>query len=324
MNEWVANVIQPNLIKRGDTIAFIAPASACEVAELDKVKKLWEKAGFKVHFAPSCYRDGLYGGTPKEQATEFMYYMTEFDCQAVIAMRGGYGSMRYIDLLDYDRLRKNPRLFVGYSDCTALSIALLRRSGLISWHGPMAVDQIKLLSSDDELHLSYEKDFKQLVSSITGENNIVEIISSTADFTDEGEIVGGNLTLLTSLLGTNYGLDADGMQNKILFLEDVGEVPYRLDRMFQQLRLAGILSAIKGVVLGTFVGCNDEVGDPHYDRCKTILGYLKQVRKENGSDESKVWAVEVETGHKTPHQTLPIGVRVFIDSGKKTLEWEKR
>lgn len=131
--------IEPKRLAPGMTIGIMAPASASD-EDLHRIEEICKAKGYKVLVGESARRKGLYGGTPEEQAVEFQYMMTAAPCDTVLALRGGYGTMRYLDLLDYKAIRKYRKAFVGYSDCTALHMAINRYSRLITYHGPMGVD----------------------------------------------------------------------------------------------------------------------------------------------------------------------------------------
>jgi muramoyltetrapeptide carboxypeptidase len=133
------NWIEPKRLAPGMTIGIMAPASASD-EDLHRIEEICNLRGYKVLFGESAHRKGLYGGTPEEQAQEFQYMMTTAPCDAVLALRGGYGTMRYVDLLDYKEIREHRKAFIGYSDCTALHMAINRYSRLITYHGPMGVD----------------------------------------------------------------------------------------------------------------------------------------------------------------------------------------
>ena len=133
--EWV----QPRKLHKGMTIGFLAPASSSDES-LESIETICHHYGYKPFFGPSCRAKGLYGGAPEDQQDEFNWMMTNDDCNAVVALRGGYGTMRYIDGLDFYNIRNKRKAFVGYSDCTALHMAINRYSRLITYHGPMGVD----------------------------------------------------------------------------------------------------------------------------------------------------------------------------------------
>lgn len=302
--------ILPKRLQPGMTLAFTAPASATE-ENLEALEALVKERGYKAVFGPSCYRHGLYGGTPEEQAAEFNAFMTDDSCDAVIALRGGYGTVRYLDLLDYEGIRKAQKPFVGYSDCTALHIAIGRYSRLVTYHGPMGVDWLKPDRANDVAHL---------FNLLEGKTTVVEpLMAPPRGFIganmEEGRLLGGNLAILCSLGGTPYTPNPEDWDDAILLLEDIGEPPYKIDRMLQQLRRQGVLSRVKGVALGTFTNCEDE-DEPDYEIGAHVLDYMMAERSEEAPEP---FVCYVPTGHGTPHQALPLGSYVSFRAISNTL-----
>lgn len=302
--------ILPKRLQPGMTLAFTAPASATE-ENLDALAALVEKRGYKAVFGASCYRHGLYGGTPEEQAAEFNTFMTSSDCDAVIALRGGYGTVRYLDMLNYEDIRRAKKPFVGYSDCTALHTAIGRYSRLVTYHGPMGVDWLKP---------GREKDVAHLFNLLEGKTSVVEPLPAPprgfiGANMDEGRLIGGNLAILCSLGGTPYAPALEDYEDAVLLLEDIGEPPYKIDRMLQQLRRQGVLSRVKGVALGTFTNCEDE-DEPDYEIGAHVLDYMMAERAE---DAPEPFVCYVPTGHGTPHQALPLGSYVSFRAISNTL-----
>ena len=250
----------------------------------------------------SASRKGLYGGTPEEQAAEFQYMMTTAPCDAVLALRGGYGTMRYLERLDYKAIRKYRKAFIGYSDCTALHMAINRYSRLITYHGPMGVD----------FKAERKADIDALFNVLEGKLKVIEPLpepprGAIGTELGEGILRGGNMTILSVLSGTLYFLEDESWEDTLLFIEDVGEAPYKLDRMLQQFRLSGLLSRIKGLVIGTFTDCEGDEDERDYDLGYEALRYMEENRKPELPDP---FVCYVPTGHGSPHQTLPLGATI--------------
>ena len=250
----------------------------------------------------SASRKGLYGGTPEEQAAEFQYMMTTAPCDAVLALRGGYGTMRYLERLDYKAIRKYRKAFIGYSDCTALHMAINRYSRLITYHGPMGVD----------FKAERKADIDALFNVLEGKLKVIEPLpepprGAIGTELGEGILRGGNMTILSVLSGTPYFLEDESWEDTLLFIEDVGEAPYKLDRMLQQFRLSGLLSRIKGLVIGTFTDCEGDEDERDYDLGYEALRYMEENRKPELPDP---FVCYVPTGHGSPHQTLPLGATI--------------
>ena len=201
---------------------------------------------------------GYLAGTDEERAAELNAMIRDPKVRAIFPCRGGYGLTRILDRIDYAALRKNPKIITGFSDLTALHLAVARKARVITFHSPMPMSN--LWQGDREKFLFAAKSFKRAVFADEykkGENGYliavpedakpVKVIGGTA----RGRLLGGNLSLICSTLGTPYAIEPKGA---ILFIEDVHEAPYRVDRMLSQLRLAGVLDAVAGVVVGNFSG----------------------------------------------------------------------
>lgn len=302
-------IVKPHKIKKGMTIGFIAPASATS-EDLERLEALWQKAGFRSVFGKTCYSQGLYGGTAVEQAHEFNYFMTNASVDAVIALRGGYGSMRYLDKIDYAKIRQWRKPFVGFSDCTALHWGLYLHSGLMSIHGPMAVNNLKQSAEDNSayndmqnlVYLLEKQQMKLKVEDLAYKNQPINKIV-------KGRLLGGNLSLLANLLGTPWGMR--NMKDNILFIEDVGEKPYRIDRMLQQLRLSGILEEVSGIAVGTFSNCLDEYERENFEISERILDYLPH--------SSQTVVFKIAAGHSVPNNSLLIGAIVELNLANSIL-----
>lgn len=297
--------VYPRPLQKGMTIAFTAPASATNAEEIEVLRNLWQKEGYAVIFGDSCKRRGLYGGTPEEQAEELNRFMTEDCCDAVFAMRGGYGTMRYLEQLDYDGIRTARKPFVGYSDCTALHTAFGRKSGLVTYHAPMGVDQVKYSAEDHQA----------LVTLLQGRTRVIEPLPEPPRGNikaggDTGVLYGGNLTLLAALSGTPYGLTSEMLKGNYLFIEEIGEPPYRIDRMLQQLRLQGWFAAVEGVALGNFKDCDGDEDEMWYDVGGEILRFMAQGHEV----DEEYFVFYLPTGHGTPHRGIPLGSEISYRS----------
>lgn len=293
--------IEPKRLAPGMTIGIMAPASAGD-EDLHRIEEICKAKGYKVFVGESASRKGLYGGTPEEQAAEFQYMMTTAPCDAVFAIRGGYGTMRYLERLDYKAIRKYRKAFVGYSDCTALHMAINRYSCLITYHGPMGVD----------FKAERMADIDVLFNVLEGKLKVIEPLpepprGAIGTKLGEGILRGGNMTILSVLSGTPYFLEDESWEDTLLFIEDVGEAPYKLDRMLQQFRLSGLLSRIKGLVIGTFTDCEGDEDERDYDLGYEALRYMEENRNPELPDP---FVCYVPTGHGSPHQTLPLGATI--------------
>jgi muramoyltetrapeptide carboxypeptidase len=242
-------LIIPPRLALGATIGLVAPASSTERPErIDEIIAHLKTQGFGVKASRNLrQRAGYLAGTDAERVADLHAQFADPEVQAVFALRGGYGSCRILQLLDYELIRANPKPFVGYSDITAPHHAILLKAGLVTYHGPNANEAFlpgnnaafrRALMDPVKESLIFSREKK-------GGADIRTVVAGGAT----GRLLGGNMTCLTRLIGTPYAPDFTGA---ILFLEDTGEKAYRVDGMFTQLRLAGVLSQIAGLVLGRF------------------------------------------------------------------------
>lgn len=260
------NLLKPEHLKAGDKVAIIAPAS--NVQDPDEIKRAVEVCNyFKLEPVIS---DLLYSGdgyrtkSPKKRADELHRYFESKEIKGIFCIRGGYGSADLLDLIDYKLIRSNPKVFAGYSDITALHLAIQKYSGIVTFHSPV------LLSAFTEYTAkSFEKTiFKnEPIGEITNPKRIVGIreqypIRTIRSGKAEGRLTGGNLSVISSLMGTPYEIDT---KDSILFLEDVSEEPFRIDRMLNQLRLAGKFEQAKGIVFGYCNDCTIKSMPPSWD-----------------------------------------------------------
>jgi len=221
----------------------------------------------------------------------------------VVCLKGGYGTPRILDRLDYGIISRHPKFFMGYSDITGLHLAFVKETGLVTFHGPMA-------SSDmvPEIHHDTKAAFE---SALAGRLLLQasELIDPAAGRLVEGLLTGGNLSLIAATMGTPWEIETEG---KILFLEDIDEAPYRIDRMLTQLRLAGKFESCAGVVLGAWTRCEAGEGKPTLS--------IGEIIREIVAGHGKPVLAGLPAGHCSPTLTLPMGVRYRLDPDAQTLE----
>ncbi|MGE5440337.1 MAG: S66 peptidase family protein, partial [Bacteroidota bacterium] len=247
------DLLKPGKLKKGDLIGIISPASTPDdLTRIDKGVKYLEKLGYNVEVAPNVGQNhGYLAGKDDARLSDLHYMFRKKDVKAIFCVRGGYGTPRLLDAIDYNLIKKNPKIFVGYSDITALQMAFLKKTGLVTFAGPMlAVDFWNDVSTFTEemfwAMVTSRKKFGKV------QNPNCEKFHVLRPGHAEGQLVGGNLALIASLIGTNY---LPSFTDKILMVEDIGEPPYRIDRMFSQMKLAGLFKQISGIILGRFVDC---------------------------------------------------------------------
>jgi muramoyltetrapeptide carboxypeptidase len=297
-------IVQPSRLKKGDVISIVAPASPIESRNgLEGGIAALERMGFRVRFDDRIFQSSRYlAGNDRERAEELMQAFEDPSVQAIIALRGGYGCARLIPLLIDKRLRPYPKIFIGFSDLTTLHLYFQRRFGWITIHGPMATSPalcnitpqqeqnfLSLLTNPD-YHPSFS--FPQLETWFPG--------------TAEGTLIGGCLSIITAGIGTPCEIDTEG---KILFLEDQGEAPYRLDRMLTHLHLAGKLQPLAGILLGDFLDCEPTQGNyTSSEILREILADLKIPTIAN-----------FPAGHGRDNWAIPLGAKVHMDADKGSI-----
>ena len=296
--------IFPPFIKRGDTIGLFAPAgSIINTDNFTSGINILEKKGFRIKFNRRLlYAKGYLAGADQERADEFNRLWSDPEVKALVAARGGYGSMRMLDLIDMKQIRKNPKILVGFSDLTVLLGAVHNKTKVVVYHGPV----ITTLASIDRQ--SQESFFNMLTAGTPPclKPGKLQILKGGRA---KGTLLGGNLTTLAHTIGTPYEIP---WQNAILFIEDIGESAYRLDRLLTHLSKAGRLQKIKGLLLGTF---SDQDRKENGVMRKAVQ---KRVAELLDGVNIPVWS-NFPVGHGRGNLTLPVGLQVEMDSAARSL-----
>ncbi len=245
-------------LRKGDTVGLVSPSSAVnERLALQLAQEAMEALGFRVR--TGAHYGGRYGhlaGTDAERAGDLNAMFGDKAVRAIVCVRGGSGAARLLPLLDYALIRRNPKVLLGYSDITALHCAIHAKTGLVTFHGPVGTGSWNRFNVDQFERMFFQRELMQYQNSRDVGDELVPRRNRTQTMRGgkaQGELVGGNLTVLTALAGTPYLPDFSG---RILFLEDVGEAPYRIDRMFSTLKLMGALDRIAGFIFGDCSDCN--------------------------------------------------------------------
>jgi muramoyltetrapeptide carboxypeptidase len=289
---------RPRALRAGDRVALVAPASPFDIGRFEAGLAEIRALGFEPVYDDSIFaRDRYLAGDPSLRAAALERAWRDPSVAAVWAVRGGFGSVHVLPLLDPAWARTVPKVFVGYSDLTTLQVWLAQQAGIVSFHGPMLEGQLARGAD------GYDRDV--LLRLVTAAEPAGELPASALETLAGGEaagpIFGGTLTQLVASLGTPFAFDPP--PGCVLFLEDVGERPYRLDRMVTQLRLAGLLARACGVVLGTFRDCDEPGGSLS---AREVLARLFE-----GFPGPVVAGLPV--GHvEEPALTLPLGVRTRV------------
>ena len=291
-------MLKPPAVSPGARIAIVSPASPFSREEFDRGVKELRRLGYEPFYDEDVFaREGTYlSGAADLRAAAFSRAWCDPSVAALIAVRGGYGSVQMLPLLDPDVIRRTPKVFIGYSDNTSILSWLTCRCGITALHGPMLEGRLAKGAEGYD-----EASFVGLLQNGAGLTLNPDGVGVIRGGEAAGPLFGGTMTQLTASLGTPYAFDPPA--GCVLFLEDVNERPYRLDRMLTHLRLGGILARARALVFGEMRGCDEAVGQP---------GALDVIRTFAGDVEGPVIA-GFPSGHTTgPCWTLPLGVRVRV------------
>ena len=293
-------------LKKGDTIGLIAPAGPLRDIKIEEIKYELNRLGYQVKIGKSCYLSykGYLSGKDKDRALDLERMFLDKDVDAIICVRGGYGCARILDLIDFTIIRDNPKIFVGFSDVTALHIAINQLSNLATYHGIMAASIKKW---DDFTYNSLIKalNFKE---ELIIENSSNEKLISLYEGCCEGIITGGNLSVIISTLGTKYEINT---KNKILFIEEVGEYTYKVDKMLNHIQMAGKFNDCKGIIFGEFTNCKKA-----FKNDEGILNILKEIAKKN----KKPTIYNLKSGHCMPMVTIPLNMNCYLDCNENEIK----
>jgi len=292
-------MIKPSMLKPGCRIGVVSPSYWLKKQYMEKTSKFFQDKGYTIVMGNSnSMKWGPFAGTPQERADDIHHMFSNPKIEAIICARGGYGANRVLPLLDYNLIRDNPKIFMGYSDITAYLTSITQKTGLVTFHGPMMV--------------SYKKEFVNY-----NFQTMERILNGTPDFKIEspdslparilkpgiamGPLWGGNMTLLINRLGTSDSLDTDGV---ILFLEDLDEYLYSFERMLVQMRTAGMLDNIAGLIIGKLHEFKDQ--DVAFER------NTDEIVMDICGDLEIPIVSNFPCGHGTYQATLPISIPVEL------------
>jgi len=292
----------PEFLHKGDVVALIAPAGPQPQDRLDSVIKSVRDFGLEPKLFPGCMKKhGYLAGTDIERAADLTGAFSDPEVKAVLCIRGGYGTQRLLDYVDFDAIAASGKPIYGYSDITGLHMEMNRR-GVLSWHTPMPGTEWYKGLDDFTKNAVHAALFGPLPEKLVNPENagaMKTLVSGRA----EGTLFGGNLSLVASTVGTYYEADTKG---KILFLEDIDESPYKVDRMLLQLRHAGKLDDCAGIVFGAFTDCVPK--DP------AVSFTIDEVINDLASNIKTPVISGFQCGHILPTACLPLGARVLLDA----------
>ena len=293
-------------LRFGDTIGLIAPASAENRDSIKKSISFFRNKGFNICEGKHLYdKWGYLAGNDKDRASDLMEMFHDKSIDMILCLRGGYGAARLLPYLDLDIIRKNPKIFAGFSDITILLNLFYQQCGLTTFHSPMGTSNLQ----DSITYNSFISTLMEGYKPYTIKNPIDVPIKCIIKGCTEGIIIGGNLSLICSTLGTPYEIETE---NKILFIEEVGEEPYKIDRMLTQLLLSNKLQKCKALILGQFKGCEL----PHYERSLT----LEEVFVDRLYSLNIPMFSGFSVGHDYPRLTLPVGAKIKVDTETGTID----
>ncbi len=302
------HLVKPTRLKKGDTVALINPAGVTlQVQDVVDARNRIESLGLKVRLGLHLLdRRGYFAGKDLDRAFDLNQQFSDKRIAGIIALRGGWGSARILEYLDYDLIRDNPKILLGFSDITALHMAIHSRTGLVTFHGPLGSSSWTSFSKEylDRVLIQGEKVTFRNYSPVPGEEfRSAYGVHTIREGRSIGPMLGGNLSVLCGIVGSDYLPNFEG---SILFLEDVGEDVYRIDRMLTALKLAGVLEKIEGFVFGQCTGCSESA--------RGVSLSLEQVLNDHIRPLGiPAWSGAM-IGHIDNQFTLPLGIRTEIDA----------
>ncbi len=310
----ISGVIKPKRLKAGDTIGLIAPSSnVWEDEDIRFAIDILQSFGFKVKQGKHLFkRHGYLAGEDKERAEDVNAMFADQSVDGIYCLRGGYGSPRILPDLNYDLIKANPKVIIGYSDVTALLNAIYAKTGLLTFHGPIAKQNFTeytlegfkkvLFEPETQVEIAKPPFFEPKEGTAEKDNRITLITKGKA----QGRLIGGNLSLMVKLVGTPFEPD---YENNILFLEDVGEAPYRIDGMLTHLKIAGKLDKLAGIAFGKCTKCKASGNSLS----------IEEVLKERLGDLNIPVIKGLMIGHIEDMATVPVGAMAELDASKETL-----
>lgn len=271
--------------------------------DLDTTSSHLERMGFRPQLhEQNFHRLNQFAGSDKERATALQSMLCDPNLKAVMFAKGGYGTLRILDDLDYECVANTPKIVIGYSDATGLLIALHKKANLVTYHGPMLYDLIEGVDADT---------WKWFAETVVNGEQVAHSFDSSSGVRvlrpgiGEGELIGGNLTLLVNLLCTKSDFDTHG---RILFIEDYDERLYSIDRMFVHLKRSGKLSGLAGLIVGQMYKITDD---------QIPFGYsVDEIVLDHCADSRFPIVTDFPFGHGRAHFTMPIGIQVRLEAAK--------
>lgn len=302
------STIKPKRLQPGDTVSVIAPASPPNQENLDRGIEFLQELGLIVKVGKNVTRTfGYLAGTDNERLEDLQKMFFDPIVKAIFFACGGYGTGRIASQIDYQMIKSNPKIIWGYSDITFLHTSIRQETDLVTFHGPMLASDIGKADTHPLSKEGYKQLFEPTNLTYTEEISPLETL---VEGVASGPLVGGNLSLLVSTLGTPYEIDTKG---KLLLIEDIGEEPRAVDRMLNQLNMAGKFEMVSGILIGDFCDCTPKKG-LSLSLDEVITHYVKLANKP----ALKGFLI----GHCNPHFSVPLGVPATINTFEKKLKVE--
>lgn len=304
---------KPKRLAPGDTIAVVAPASGLKPAQFDQAVQKLESLGFKVKVGKFARGNwGLFSGTDAERVQDLHWAFSDPEIRGIWCVRGGNGAPRILPEVDFELIRKNPKILVGYSDITALHTAIHQHCGMVMFHGPVGSSGFSDYTKNHVLDVltNPTAPYKIEVSEAHRANpsELFKTVVVTPGKA-RGRLIGGNLSILVALAGTPWALER--LKGKILFIEEIEEEPLRVDRMLTQLRQSVDLRSLAGVALGVFEKCVPKETKPSPPVIEVI--------KDRLGDLGIPVIYGLSFGHIRDQFTLPIGIEAELDTASATM-----
>ena len=316
----VQKQLRPRALRSGDTVGLITPSTyVSDPDRLALAEHTLKYFDLKPKFGKNVRkRNGYLGGSITERLDDLHSMFADPAVNAIFAIRGGYGSAQLLDRIDYGLLRKNPKIFLGYSDITALHLAIQKRTGMVTFHGPVALSGFSEYTQKNFRRALFETAPLGPVTNPPETNALrpAHTLRTIRPGKARAPLVGGNLTLISTTMGTPFEIETRG---RILLLEDVDEQPYSIDRMLTQLRLAGKFDGVAGVIFGECNACRPRDYKPAFESTLSLGEVLDEIL-----GQLRVPVLSGLTfGHTDDQLTLPLGVAASLDADKGELVIEE-
>lgn len=307
---------KPKRLSPGDTVGLITPSTY--VSDPDRLvlaERTLKYFGLKAKFGRNVRkRSGYLGGSAEERVADLHEMFSDPDVHAIFAIRGGFGAAHLLEQIDYGLVARNPKIFLGYSDITALHLAFQRKAGLVTFHGPVVLSRFSNYTQEHFRRALFETKPLGALTNPPDSDPLrpVHTLRTVRPGKARGLLTGGNLTLISTTLGSPYDIDTKG---RILFIEDVDEQPYSVDRMLTHLKLAGKFDGVAGIVFGECADCRPRDFKPSFES-NFSLGEI--VDRILGNLNVPVLS-GLTIGHTDDQLTLPLGVMATLDADKGQL-----